>query len=98
MHKDRDYAGIVALVLALSIGTAFTGTLLIISGPWDPDPLSEAGANLLSLLAGGMVAMLGHYMGATRHKGDDAARSPPVMDQQPPAANTGPDSPTGDKP
>ena len=58
-----DWAGAAVFVLSLSLGIGFAGTLIIISGPWDPDPLSDAGATLLSTIGGVLAGAVAAYFG-----------------------------------
>ena len=77
MRGRFDWAGACALTLATGLAVGWGGTLLLISGPWDPDPISDAGANLLATIGGAMVGAVAAYLGvqaSTRSRQREADR------------------------
>jgi len=58
---DRDWSGLATLLLAIRLALGLAGALLLPASPLT-DTLTDAGANLLSLLGGGMVAIISAYV------------------------------------
>ena len=76
MNGDRwSWHGAVALTLAL--GVVFV--LVEISGPWDPDPLTDSGANVLLTIVGALAAYLGFTVGGSSSK-DEPDKDEPDKD------------------
>jgi hypothetical protein len=59
MNGQWSWHGAVALTLAIGLVVV----LVIVSGPWDPDPLSENGGNVLLAIVGALAAYLGFSVG-----------------------------------
>lgn len=81
--RRTDWAGLAIVIMALGLALGWAGTLLVISGPWDPDPLSDAGANLLSTVGGLMGGAVAAYIGmghlrASPRRYDSEPRQRPV--------------------
>ena len=57
-----DYRGIVASIIAGTIGTGFI--LIIIALAWRDKQLTDKGGEVLIALLGGLLMSLGYYMGS----------------------------------
>jgi hypothetical protein len=84
--KNINWTGLAIVILALSLGLGWAGTMLLVAGPRTP-PISDAQGQLLSALGGGIIAILAAYMGISTRRGgphgrdrgedDDDVDSPP---------------------
>jgi hypothetical protein len=80
MNGERwSWHGAVALVLALGIVIV----LVEISGPWDPDPLSDTGANVLLTLIGALATYLGVKAGVDSVYASTTAAKETLLEQSP---------------
>ena len=60
VNGDRwSWHGAVALTLAIGV----VAVMVLIAGPWDPDPISDQGANVLLTIIGALAAYLGFTVG-----------------------------------
>src|SRR5262245_42133177 len=83
----RDWAGMAAFVLALGLAVGFGVALVLVASPFT-ESITEPTANLLSVVGGGIVAIVAAYMARER------APEPPPDDLAPGGApdTTPPDS------
>jgi len=87
----HDLRGLCALVLAVGLSASIVVVLAV--GTFRSVPLSEGGANLLSTVAGGSLAVISLYIGG---KWSDPA--PPVELHIEPAPEPEPPVPPGGQP
>lgn len=61
-RRSPDHRGIVAIILATTVGLALLGGLLLVLGPWTPEPQERIALELFALVAaalGGLSVWLG---------------------------------------
>lgn len=60
----KNHRGVVAVILATSVGAALLMALAFTLGPWTPDPAEAVAMEVLALIAAGLGA-LSVYIGMT---------------------------------
>ncbi len=63
-----DYRGIVAAIIAGTIGTGFI--MIILALAWRDKQITDKGGEVMIALVSGMLMALGYYMGSQRNGGN----------------------------
>lgn len=73
-RRKPDHRGIVAIILAITVGLALLGGLLLVLGPWTPEPQERIALELFALVAaalGGLSVWLGMGGGGREHDDEE---------------------------